>query len=167
MVDKGLVTVRGFFEYSIELLTSNGSLETLALFLGVFSGLLALSLLVGQQMTKYSAPSLLASYISETERQEPPTSATETTAGKSTVEMVTPEHSRNSTDTQQIFELLEQADGQLRQSRIVSQTGWSKTKVSRTLTGMAEDEEVVKIKMGRENLICLPKQTPSIVREER
>lgn len=73
--------------------------------------------------------------------------------------------SRDFDDGDRLLALLEESDGQLRQSRIVAETEWSKTKVSRTLSQLADENEVVKIQLGRENLICLPGKVPSIGRE--
>jgi len=67
-------------------------------------------------------------------------------------------------DHERVIALLELEGGQLRQTRIVDWTDWSKTKVSRTLSSMAEDGEVVKIRLGRENLICLPDTVPAVSR---
>ncbi|MFC6731012.1 MarR family transcriptional regulator [Haladaptatus sp. DYSN1] len=63
-----------------------------------------------------------------------------------------------------IEHLLSASDGRLNQAAIVSQTDWSKSKVSRLLSAMADDGDVVKIQLGRENLICLPGAEPAIVR---
>lgn len=67
-------------------------------------------------------------------------------------------------DHERVIALLELEGGRLRQSRIVDWTDWSKTKVSRTLSKMAENGEVVKIRLGRENLVCLPDEVPAVGR---
>jgi len=50
--------------------------------------------------------------------------------------------------------------GRLRQSEIVDRTGWSKSKVSRTLSRMDDDGAVEKTSVGRGNVISLPDRTP-------
>ncbi|MFW5924243.1 MAG: helix-turn-helix transcriptional regulator [archaeon] len=67
---------------------------------------------------------------------------------------------------ERVLSLLEREGGQVRQSRIVDETGWSKTKVSRHLSSMADDGAIVKIQIGRENLICLPGHVPPAALEE-
>lgn len=57
------------------------------------------------------------------------------------------------TDENRIMQLLSESDGRLRQSAIVSETGWSKSKVSRLLSRMEDDGKITKITVGRENLI--------------
>lgn len=68
------------------------------------------------------------------------------------------------TDRDRIRQLLEQAGGRLKQARIVEETSWSKAKVSRVLSGMEDDGEISKIRIGRENLICLKGQEPDLAR---
>lgn len=136
------------------------------LFVGVLTGLLLVSFLVGRELTEGSSDAARGT-------SSPPDRSTETTSNPTyrsrptpTVEWDDPAEDGDLEDDERIISLLEEADGQLRQSRIVSETGWSKTKVSRTLSGLADDGDVVKIQLGRENLICLPEQVPSIGTEE-
>ncbi|MFC7203034.1 helix-turn-helix domain-containing protein [Haloferax namakaokahaiae] len=63
-------------------------------------------------------------------------------------------------DEAHVFELLDEHDGQLRQSVVVNQTGWSKSKVSRVLSRMADDGSIEKISIGRENIIARPESVP-------
>ncbi|KAB1190684.1 MULTISPECIES: binary toxin-like calcium binding domain-containing protein [Haloferax] len=63
-------------------------------------------------------------------------------------------------DEARVFKLLDQHDGQLRQSAIVEGTGWSKSKVSRVLSRMADEGEVQKINIGRENIVTRPDAVP-------
>lgn len=69
-------------------------------------------------------------------------------------------------ERERVTGLLDDADGQLPQSEIVEGTHWSKAKVSRLLTKMDEDGDVVKIRLGRENLICLPRSVPEIAADD-
>jgi len=67
-------------------------------------------------------------------------------------------------DSQLVVALLERNDYRLRQSAIVERTGWSKAKVSRLLGEMASRDLVVKVPLGRQNLICLAGHEPDIVK---
>lgn len=57
--------------------------------------------------------------------------------------------------------MLQAESGRMHQTDIVEATDWSKAKVSRLLSRMVEDGEVVKIRLGRENLICLERAKPA------
>lgn len=63
-------------------------------------------------------------------------------------------------DAYQIHRLLDQHDGCLPQSEIVHRTDWSKSKVSRVLSAMAEENQIRKIPVGRENLVARPGEEP-------
>lgn len=65
------------------------------------------------------------------------------------------------TDTEVVTRLLREEAGRMRQSEIVEATEWSKAKVSRLLSRMADDGEIVKLRLGRENLICLEGAQPT------
>ncbi|MFC7047136.1 helix-turn-helix transcriptional regulator [Halobacteriaceae archaeon GCM10025711] len=43
----------------------------------------------------------------------------------------------------------------MKQADIVKETGWSNAKVSQLLSGMDEDGDIDKLRIGRENLITL------------
>ncbi|WP_267639444.1 helix-turn-helix transcriptional regulator [Haloarchaeobius amylolyticus] len=60
------------------------------------------------------------------------------------------------TDEDRVLQLLDQNDGRLKQSDFVSETDWSKSKVSRVLSKMASSGEIRKVALGRENLIIHP-----------
>jgi hypothetical protein len=51
-------------------------------------------------------------------------------------------------------------DGRVPQSTLVEETGWSKSKVSRVLSSMEADEEVVKVNVGRGNVVMSPAALP-------
>jgi uncharacterized membrane protein len=51
---------------------------------------------------------------------------------------------------------LERNGGRLRQQEICEKTGWSEPTVSRLLTEMEADDLIVRYRLGRENLVCLP-----------
>lgn len=61
---------------------------------------------------------------------------------------------------QRIHALLAERDGRMPQADIVEETGWSKSTVSRILSAMADEEEVVKIDVGAGNVIALPEAVP-------
>lgn len=63
-----------------------------------------------------------------------------------------------------ILAVLDENGGQIRQSKLVEETGWSKAKVSRVLSKMEADDEIVKVSVGRGNLITTPNDVPSGVR---
>lgn len=55
----------------------------------------------------------------------------------------------------------------MRQSNIVEATDWSKAKVSRLLGDTVDNGEIVKIPMGRQNLVCLDGMEPEIAKPLR
>ena len=59
-------------------------------------------------------------------------------------------------DEERVERLLERNGGRMRQADIVDETGWSNAKVSQLLSSMAEDGQVDKLRIGRENLISFP-----------
>jgi flagellar basal body-associated protein FliL len=63
-------------------------------------------------------------------------------------------------DEQRVVELLEENDGQMKQAKIVEHTDWSKSKVSMLLSEMESDDEISKLRVGRENLISLAGEEP-------
>lgn len=67
-------------------------------------------------------------------------------------------------DEELVLQLLEDNDGQLPQSEVVGQTPWSKSKVSRLLARMDVQSQVVKINVGRQNIIVLPEAEPAEVK---
>ena len=64
------------------------------------------------------------------------------------------------TDRERVLALLEENNGKLRQSNIVEETEWSKAKVSRLLARLDDNGDITKIRLGRENVICLPGREP-------
>jgi len=59
------------------------------------------------------------------------------------------------TDGDRIKRALRDGDGRMKQSAIVEELGWSKSKTSRVLSQMADQGEVEKLRIGRENVIDL------------
>nr|WP_224829287.1 helix-turn-helix domain-containing protein [Saliphagus sp. LR7] len=64
------------------------------------------------------------------------------------------------TDRERVRRLLVDHGGRMRQSEIVDSVEWSKAKVSRLLADLEADGEITKLRLGRENLICLPGHEP-------
>ncbi|WP_254524290.1 helix-turn-helix transcriptional regulator [Natrinema caseinilyticum] len=65
------------------------------------------------------------------------------------------------TDRERVRQLLQENDGRMKQSAIVDSVDWSKAKVSRLLADLEEDGQVTKLRLGRENLVCLPGHEPT------
>ncbi|AHG02302.1 hypothetical protein HALLA_20585 (plasmid) [Halostagnicola larsenii XH-48] len=65
------------------------------------------------------------------------------------------------TDREKVCELVDENGGRMKQSEIVDSVDWSKAKVSRLLAELEEDEQLTKLRLGRENLVCLPGHEPT------
>jgi len=59
-------------------------------------------------------------------------------------------------DEERVERLLERNGGRMKQANIVKETGWSNAKVSQLLSSMDDDDDIDKLRIGRENLISLP-----------
>ena len=59
------------------------------------------------------------------------------------------------TDEDRVRRALREGGGRMKQSNVVDTLGWSKSKTSRVLSRMADDGEVEKLRIGRENVIDL------------
>lgn len=59
-------------------------------------------------------------------------------------------------DEERVETLLEQHGGRMRQAAIVEETDWSDAKVSQLLSRMADEGQIEKLRLGRENVISLP-----------
>lgn len=59
------------------------------------------------------------------------------------------------TDEGQVQSLLERNGGRMRQAAIAEKLDWSASKTSRVISGMAEENTVEKLRIGRENVIDL------------
>lgn len=66
-------------------------------------------------------------------------------------------------DEDRVLELLEQNGGRMKQVNIVSETDWSKSKVSMLLSEMEDEGEISKLRVGRENIISLSGEEPDAV----
>lgn len=65
------------------------------------------------------------------------------------------------TDRERVRQLVKENGGRMKQSAIVDSVEWSKAKVSRLLADLEEDGEITKLRLGRENLVCLPGHEPA------
>jgi len=63
-------------------------------------------------------------------------------------------------DEDRVLQLLEENGGRMKQVDIVAETEWSKSKVSMLLSEMAEEGEISKLRVGRENIISKAGQEP-------
>lgn len=68
------------------------------------------------------------------------------------------------TDEARVKQLLRENGGRMKQVNIVEDTGWSKSKVSMLLSEMADDGEISKLRVGRENIISLDGHEPDATR---
>lgn len=59
-------------------------------------------------------------------------------------------------DEERILRLVSANGGRMKQATIVTETGWSNAKVSQLLSSMEDDDQIDKLRIGRENLISLP-----------
>ncbi|WP_418283959.1 DUF7345 domain-containing protein [Halorubrum sp. DTA46] len=59
------------------------------------------------------------------------------------------------TDEDRVTRVLSEENGRMKQSAVVDALGWSKSKTSRVLSRMADDGEIEKLRIGRENVIDL------------
>jgi len=59
-------------------------------------------------------------------------------------------------DEERVRSLLREHGGEMRQKQIVDRVDWSKAKVSRVLSRLEDEDRVVKVRLGRENVIYLP-----------
>ncbi|WP_227134431.1 helix-turn-helix transcriptional regulator [Halorubellus salinus] len=66
------------------------------------------------------------------------------------------------TDEDRVVSLLEDHGGRMRQVNIVDETGWSKSKVSMLLSDMEDDDQISKLRVGRENIISLDGHEPDV-----
>ncbi|MFC7165457.1 helix-turn-helix transcriptional regulator [Halospeciosus flavus] len=67
------------------------------------------------------------------------------------------------TDEERVHRLLEEHGGRMRQVNIVEETDWSKSKVSMLLSGMEEEDQITRLRVGRENVVTLPGHEPDAV----
>ncbi len=64
-----------------------------------------------------------------------------------------------------IVQVLEAHGGELRQQELIAETGWSRSTVSRLLTKMELRGEIVRVRLGAENVVYLPGSVPTLARQ--
>jgi hypothetical protein len=72
--------------------------------------------------------------------------------------VVSPEETLS--DEDRVLTLLEDNGGRMKQVSIVDETDWSKSKVSMLLSDMEDDEQISKLRVGRENIISISGEEP-------
>lgn len=60
------------------------------------------------------------------------------------------------TDGDRVEQLLRERDGRAKQSEIAEALDWSASKTSRTVSRLADEDRVEKLRIGRENVVSLP-----------
>lgn len=60
------------------------------------------------------------------------------------------------TDADRVVALLAENGGQMKQTAIAAELDWSPSKTSRTLSDLADEDRIEKLRLGRENVISLP-----------
>lgn len=95
-----------------------------------------------------------------TDSDEPADTLDESTASTVTAPTVPDEELRS--DEEVVRSLLDENDGRMHQSEIVSETGWSKSKVSMLLSEMADEGDISKLRVGRENIVSLDGHEPEV-----
>lgn len=63
-------------------------------------------------------------------------------------------------DEERVIDLLEDNGGRMKQVDIVDATDWSKSKVSMLLSDMEDDDQISKLRVGRENIVSLTGHEP-------
>jgi hypothetical protein len=65
------------------------------------------------------------------------------------------------TDADRVRQTVREHGGRVKQSTVADELGWSASKTSRVVGSMADDDEVRKLRIGRENVLELPEEEPS------
>ncbi|MCU4742825.1 helix-turn-helix transcriptional regulator [Natronoglomus mannanivorans] len=66
-----------------------------------------------------------------------------------------------STPEEYVRDVLSRNDGRLRQRRFVDDYGWAASTISRLLSELEERGRIVRYRLGREKVVCLPEAVPS------
>ncbi len=88
------------------------------------------------------------------------TGAGATDAGGETTPSVGVSEAELLSDEERVINLLEDRGGRMKQVDIVEATDWSKSKVSMLLSDMEEDEQISRLRVGRENIVSLAGNEP-------
>ncbi|WP_425494306.1 helix-turn-helix transcriptional regulator [Natronoglomus mannanivorans] len=60
---------------------------------------------------------------------------------------------------ERVLHILETQGGRIWQADVVSHTDWSKSTASRVLSEMEASEEIRRVRVGRQKVVCLPEPT--------
>lgn len=96
---------------------------------------------------------LVVAYLLYRRRQDEGEAAPE---GPAAAEAGEPASEELLSDEERVLRLLRAEGGRMKQVDIVEETDWSNAKVSQLLSSMAEEDQIEKLRIGRENLISLP-----------
>lgn len=148
--------------------TSEESMLPMSSWVALF-GVAAIALAVLSVAVRRDAVTLpIGDRTTDTETSEGGSSTTEATQpledDRSTTEAADAQNPELLTDEERIRQLLETNDGRMKQSAIVVETDWSKSKVSMLLSEMESEGLVSKIRVGRENIITLAGDEPDAAR---
>lgn len=69
------------------------------------------------------------------------------------------------TDEERVRRAVDAEGGRMRQRELVELSGWTKTRVSRLVAALVDDDVLVKVQIGRENVLCLEDSVPEICRD--
>lgn len=61
----------------------------------------------------------------------------------------------------EIYRLLLESGGRIRQQEVGAQTGMSPSKISKQLSTMEENGAIVRVTVGREKIVCHPEMGPT------
>lgn len=156
MYDAGhSITVAGIDGVTLQTVSGVGGMLMAGLLL-IFLGLVAVAVWKGH------ASSLAQDLLGSGGQAESPSGTREEASGaveSGAADQQVAEREQLS-DREIIIDILEDNDGRMKQARIVDTTGWSKSKVSMLLSEMEDDDEVTKLRVGRENIVSLSGREP-------
>jgi len=61
-------------------------------------------------------------------------------------------------DAERVLSIIGSEGGRMKQKKVVQRTGWSEAKVSQVTSRLEDDDDITKLRMGRENIIELNRQ---------
>jgi len=129
-------------------------------FLDTTVGMVALGVVVLVGAGGALAYSQLVSQSQPTDGSTAPEQSPTMESPTADAETKTPQPVEELSDEEEVLRLLEENGGRMKQVNIVENTDWSKSKVSMLLSDMEEDDEISKLRVGRENIISLAGEEP-------
>ncbi len=140
--------------------TTNGEDDPLMLLMGIVVLVVGIGTIVAWRRDGSVLDRLPSS---EAETATPASPPEESTAAEQSSETTVPDEELL-TDEVRVVTLLEENGGRMKQVNIVEETGWSKSKVSMLLSDMADEGDISKLRVGRENIISLDGHEPEAAR---